>query len=103
MAPDYKPLKLMVIYPYFKKNFTYNDPFVLNLLNVANRYIFKCERAAKVENGGNTCFFHELGPFLVFIPWFPEKICKFQLIISKFSAFLGVTFSAVRLFEVTGH
>ena len=33
-------------------NVTFNDPFVLNSLNVANLYIFKCERATKVENGG---------------------------------------------------
>ena len=39
------------MYCYFLKNVTFNEPFVLNLLNVANRYIFKSERAAKVENG----------------------------------------------------
>jgi len=39
---------------------------VLNLLNVVNRYIFKCKRAAKVENGGGGIpVFYELGPFLV--------------------------------------
>jgi len=44
------PLKLTVMYRDFFKNVTFNDPFVLNLLNVANRYLFKIER--KVENGG---------------------------------------------------
>jgi len=39
------------MYRYFFKNIIFNDLFVLNLLNVANRYIFKSERAAKVENG----------------------------------------------------
>ena len=56
----------MPMYRYFKKNVTFNNPFVLNLLNVENCYIFKCERAAKVENGGGIPgSFDELGPFLV--------------------------------------
>ena len=47
-------------------NVTYNVPFVLNALNVANCYIFKCERAVKVENWGKIPGFpDELGPFLV--------------------------------------
>ena len=36
------------MYRYFLKNVTFNDPFVFNSLNVANHYIFKFERAAKV-------------------------------------------------------
>ena len=34
------------------KKVSFNDPFDLNALNVANRGILKCKRAAKVENGG---------------------------------------------------
>ena len=50
----------------FLKNVTFNDTFVLNSLNVANLYIFKCERAAKVEKGGRKPgFLDELGPYLV--------------------------------------
>ena len=40
------------MYRYFLKNVTFNDPFVLNLLNVANCYIFKCQSVIKVKNGG---------------------------------------------------
>ena len=58
MAPDKKSLKLTVMYHYLKKkNVTFNNPFVLNWLNVANRYIFKCERAAKAEYGGEYLVF----------------------------------------------
>ena len=49
--------------PLLKKNDTFNL-FVLKLLNVANLYIFKCKRAAKVENGGGEYLFvDELGSF----------------------------------------
>ena len=52
------------MYRYFKKNVTFNDPFVLNLLNVGN--IFKCQSVIKVKNGGRIPDFHdELGPVLV--------------------------------------
>jgi len=53
----------MGMYRYFWKNVTFNDLFVLNSLNVANCYIFKCQ---KVKNGGGIPgFLDELGPFLV--------------------------------------
>ena len=45
-APRFKPIECK---SYFFLNVTFNNPFVLNALNVANRYIFKCERASKVE------------------------------------------------------
>ena len=80
----------MGMYRYYKKNVTFNEPLVLNSLNVPNRYIFNCERASKVESGGNSWFFDEFGPFLVFIPCLTEKIGKFQLVTSKFSALSGI-------------
>ena len=44
----------------------FNDRFVLNWLNAANRYIFKCPSVIKVKNWGRiTGFLDELGPFLV--------------------------------------
>ena len=80
------------MYCYFKKNVTFNDPFVLNSLNVVNRYIFKCERAAKVENGGEyLVILDELGPFWCLLPVKLKKISQFQLVTSKFSAFSGAT------------
>ena len=57
MAPDEKLLKLTVMYCYFFLNVTFNNLFDLNLLNVANGYILKCERATKFENGGEYLFF----------------------------------------------
>ena len=79
------------MYRYFKKIITFNEMVVLNSLNVPNQYIFKCERATKIENCGEyLVFFDELCPFLVFIPCLTEKIGKFQLVTSKFSAFLGI-------------
>ena len=59
-------LKVTGMYSYLK-NVTFNDPLVSNLLNVANRYIFKCLSVIKVENGGRIPgFLDELGPFMVF-------------------------------------
>ena len=55
---------------------------------------------------GNTwLFLDELGPFLVFIPCLTEKISKFQLITSKFSAFKSngrYNFQLFRSLKVTG-
>jgi len=66
MAPRFKPFKLMRMYTLLLKNITFNNPFVLNLLNVANFYIFNCERAANVENdGGIPGFLDEFCPFWV--------------------------------------
>ena len=97
MAPDQKLLKLTVMYHYFFLNVTFNNLFVLNTWNVANRYIFKCKRAAKGENGGeNMVFKNEFGPFLVFIPCWTEKIWKFQLITSKFSAFQALKVTGIK-------
>jgi len=46
------------------RNVILNDPFVLNLRNVANGYIFKCLSFIKVKTGGRiTGFLDELGPF----------------------------------------
>ena len=60
----------------FFKNFTFNDPFILNLLNVANLYIFKCQSVIKVKNGGKIPGFHDK---LAHFWWFTEKNGKFQL------------------------
>ena len=40
----------------------FNDLFVLNSLNVANLYIFKCERAQKMKMGGE--YLANFGPLL---------------------------------------
>jgi len=53
------------------------DPFVLNLLNIANCYIFKCQSVINIKNGVRIPgFFDELVPFLVVY----LKIGKFQLV-----------------------
>ena len=63
----------------------------------------ECHESKKWEK--NTCFFDELSPFLV-VYW---KICEFQLITLKFSAFSGVKitghyiFQLLKSLEVTGH
>ena len=91
----------MGMYRYFTKNVTFNEPFVLFTLNISNHYIFKCESASKVENGGEYLdFFYELGPFLVFITCFTEKISKLQIVTSKFSAFLGVKRNGRYIFQL---
>ena len=85
----------------FLKNVTFNDPFVLNSLNVPNSYIFKCKRASKVENGGeNLVFFYELGPFLVFIPCLTQKIVEFWPITLNLSAFLSIKSNGHYIFHL---
>ena len=72
----------------------------MNSLNVPNRYIFKCERAAKVENGGEYLFFFdELGPFFVFIPYLTEKISKFQIVMSNFQLLQALKVTGVTFFS----
>jgi len=66
MAPRFKPFKTNGNVPthYFFLNDKFSNPLVLNSLNVANVYIFKCVRDSKVENGGRIPgFLDELGPF----------------------------------------
>ena len=71
--------------------------FVLNVLNVANCYFFKCKSVIKVKNwvGKIHSFLDELGPFW----WFAEKIGKFRLLTLKFSAFLGVKSNRHYIFQ----
>jgi len=54
----------------------------------------------KLKMVGNTWFFYELGPFLVFIPCLTEKIGEFQLVTSKFSAFSGVKRNGSYIFQL---
>jgi len=50
----------------FEKCYNFNKSLDLKALNVANRYIFKYKRVAKVEYGRRMPgFLNELGPFLM--------------------------------------
>ena len=88
------------MYRFFFKNIIFNDLFVLNLLNVASRYIFKCERAAKVENGEEYLVFWMIRSFFGVCSLFNWKIGEFQLVMPKFSAFSGAKSNGRYIFQL---
>ena len=50
-APRLKTIKINGNVQLLKESFTFNNPFVLNSLNVANRYIFNSQSDIKVKKG----------------------------------------------------
>ena len=73
-------------------NITFNNPFVLNVLNVANCYFFKCERVKKLKKLGKIPdFLDELGS---------EKIGKFLFVTLNFSAFSGINSNEHYIFQL---
>ena len=49
-ATRFETIKINGNVPLFFLNVTFNNPFYLKALNVANCYIFMCQRLAKVKN-----------------------------------------------------
>ena len=57
MAQRLKMLSLRECSVTFVLNVTFNDLFDFKVLNVASRYIFKCQSDIKVKNGGEYLVF----------------------------------------------
>ena len=55
-APRLKTVKINGNKLLLNKTIPFNDLFVLNSLNVANHFIFKCQSVIKVKNGSASRF-----------------------------------------------
>jgi len=73
-APRLKTVKINGNVALLKKNVSFNNLFVLNSLNVANGYIFKCQNVIKVKKGER-------------IPGLVKKLTNFSSLLEIFSFF----------------